>query len=514
MNKKTATIKILDEINIVVIGLTIDEYKHFYNKYGLLEKDYFFTARYKVGKWDGKCRLFSLTGKTSIHFVKDIIHDLKDFGYKIKVKDNRNPITWDVPLVDSDTFKEHGIILGEHQVKSINALLENRGGIGLAATGAGKSYILGALFSILNEYMGLKCLAIVPSLDLVEQTAKEIQQFGNKVGMYNATKKDLTKTHLVSTWQSLQNSPEIVDMYNAIIVDEAHGAKSSVLKTLLMQHASNALFIAGVTGTLPKHSTDLRKIKYVLGNVVSNVEGKYLIDKGWLANLNIHCFTVREDLTEQWDAWKHDNPKEAKRTSYKQFKEQFLDDYTAESKWIKRNHDRNLLIADLILRSTQAFGNSFVLVNGVSFGRKLSKLIPNSIFIDGNDASSIRKEIYDMYATKNDMIVIATFSLASTGLNIKRIFNLFLVDAGRSFIRTIQSIGRGLRKASDKDNVNVFDINSDLKYSKKHFSERKSFYKEKQYPYEETFIKYSSALPEISNKKKIDVDIYNETVVK
>ena len=66
-----------------------------------------------------------------------------------------------------------------------------------------------------------------------------------------------------------------------------------------------------------------------------------------------------------------------------------------------------------------------------------------------------------MFAEHNDVVVVSTFQLASTGLNIKRIFNLFLVDAGKSFIQIIQSIGRGLRKAKDKDRVRVYDVCND-----------------------------------------------------
>ena len=55
------------------------------------------------------------------------------------------------------------------------------------------------------------------------------------------------------------------------------------------------------------------------------------------------------------------------------------------------------------------------------------------------------------------------------------IFNLVLIEPGKSFVRVIQSIGRGIRKAKDKDFVNVFDITSTLKYSKKHLQKERNF---------------------------------------
>ena len=75
-------------------------------------------------------------------------------------------------------------------------------------------------------------------------------------------------------------------------------------------------------------------------------------------------------------------------------------------------------------------------------------------------------------------------------MNIKRIFNLFLIDAGKSFVEVIQSIGRGLRKGRDKNSVRVYDIHSDFKFSKRHAATRKKHYKTKNYPYKESSIEY------------------------
>jgi len=89
-------------------------------------------------------------------------------------------------------------------------------------------------------------------------------------------------------------------------------------------------------------------------------------------------------------------------------------------------------------------------------------------------------------------VVIATVNIASTGLNIKRIFNLMFIDVGKSFIRVIQSIGRGLRKAPDKDYVDVTDICTDLKYGKRHVRERIKFYTEAKYPHKKRKINYTN----------------------
>ena len=80
-------------------------------------------------------------------------------------------------------------------------------------------------------------------------------------------------------------------------------------------------------------------------------------------------------------------------------------------------------------------------------------------------------------------ITVATYGVAAVGINIPRIFNLILLEPGKSFVRVIQSIGRGVRKAEDKDFVQIWDVTSTAKFSKKHLTERKKFYKEANYPF-------------------------------
>lgn len=500
---KTATIKILDEINIAVIGLTVQEYKFFYDAFGIFDKDYIFKPEYKLGRWDGKIRLFTEAGKTSIHFSQRIIKDLKSLGYKIKLIDCRNPASFNVTPIHADSFKENGVELAKHQVDAVNALMENRGGIVLAATGAGKSYMIGSMSTVLFNECGYRTLVIVPTTNLVLQTADEIKIFHKSVGMYYGSEKNLNADIVVSTWQSLQNNPAIVSAFESVIIDEAHGAQSNVLYKLIGQYAKKAMFICGVTGTLPKHEAERSKITYVLGDVVYEVKSHALRDTGWLASSFIHAKVIVEDMLDEYERYL-EYTEDDKVLSYKKFKASYFPDYAAESNWIKANPTRRRYIASLIESTTEKSGNSFVLVNSVPYGKKLAKEIPNAIFVHGVDDVEVRKQIFELFSTNDDVIVIATYKLASTGINIKRIFNLFLLDAGKSFIQVIQSIGRGLRKAADKTSVSIYDISSDLKYATKHFNERKKFYVEEKHNFDIEKIKCDGR-DGIDNKDEIVV---------
>jgi superfamily II DNA or RNA helicase len=110
-------------------------------------------------------------------------------------------------------------------------------------------------------------------------------------------------------------------------------------------------------------------------------------------------------------------------------------------------------------------------------------MLPEATFISGQMKSTKRKELYKEINLAENAIMIATYGTTSTGISINRIFNLVLVEPGKSFVRVIQSIGRGLRKADDKDAVEIYDVASKCKFSNRHLLKRKKFYADVQYNY-------------------------------
>jgi superfamily II DNA or RNA helicase len=139
-------------------------------------------------------------------------------------------------------------------------------------------------------------------------------------------------------------------------------------------------------------------------------------------------------------------------------------------------------IADLIISQCATHGNTLVLVNSIPFGEKLASLIKGAVFLYGESPKDLRREHYEMFETQDDLIVIASSGIASTGISIDRVFCLMLIDAGKSFIKCIQSIGRGLRIGHDKDAVYVVDVHSKLKWARKHAKERQKHYADAGYP--------------------------------
>jgi superfamily II DNA or RNA helicase len=161
---------------------------------------------------------------------------------------------------------------------------------------------------------------------------------------------------------------------------------------------------------------------------------------------------------------------------------QAFTDYQSELKYLVTNKDRIDYIGKL-LNTVKQDGNTLILVDRISAGEMLQERIPGSVFVKGDVKLKDRKEAYDEINEGTNHVVIATYGVAAVGINIPRIFNLVLIEPGKSFVRVIQSIGRGVRKAKDKDFVQIWDITSTCKFAKRHLTQRKKFYKEAQYPF-------------------------------
>jgi superfamily II DNA or RNA helicase len=89
---------------------------------------------------------------------------------------------------------------------------------------------------------------------------------------------------------------------------------------------------------------------------------------------------------------------------------------------------------------------------------------------------------------QTNIICIAMASIFSTGINVKNLHYILFVSGGKSFIRTIQSIGRGLRLHKSKNKLVLLDFYDNMKYSSDHIEFRKEFYDDQQLDWKETEI--------------------------
>jgi superfamily II DNA or RNA helicase len=327
--------------------------------------------------------------------------------------------------------------------------------------------IITATLSKIFEKYG-RTLTIVPNKSLVEQTEEDFINCQLDVGVYYGDRKELNKTHTICTWQSLNSLDkktkdeavltlaEFLEGVNAVIVDEAHGISGDVLKKILTTNLSNAPIRIGLTGTVPKEKFNFEALRCSIGEVVNKITANELQERGVLSNCHVNVLQLID---------------------FKEFRT-----YPEENNYLVTDSDRIAWIAKKIEKISES-GNTLILVNRIETGKYLESVIPNSIFLSGDTKTKDRKEEYDKVKVEDNKIIIATYGIAAVGINITRVFNLVLLEPGKSFIRVIQSIGRGIRKGADKDHVEIWDIASTCKYSKRHLTERKRYYKEAKYDF-------------------------------
>jgi hypothetical protein len=320
----------------------------------------------------------------------------------------------------------------------------------------------------------------------VRQTEADYINLGLDVGVYFGDRKEHGKTHTICTWQSLNNMMkntkageaevpigDFIEGVVCVMVDEVHMAKADALKALMTGPFAHVPIRWGLTGTIPKEKFESQSLFVSIGPVIGKLSASELQDKGVLAQCHVNIVQLQDGVE--------------------------FSNYQSELKYLTENGQRLDAISELVSKIKET-GNTLILVDRISAGNELQRRLsdifsllkdaPDVVFVSGNTKIDDRREEYEDFATATNKVFIATYGVAAVGINIPRIFNLVLLEPGKSFVRVIQSIGRGIRKADDKDFVQIWDITSSCKFAKRHLTQRKAYYKEANYPFDVEKMKY------------------------
>ena len=476
---KTATLIVKDEVNVKIEGLELDTRRKLVNKFKYDVPYARYLPAVRLGRWDGKVSYFQLGGSTFVNLLPEILPVLEADRYDIELQDLREYRTnFDFEPVTAESYsdilwpKNHPaegqpVMMRDYQVEIVNRFLENPQSLQEIATGAGKTIMTAALSERVENYG--RSIVIVPNKSLVTQTEKDYRNMQLDVGVFYGDRKEFGCKHTICTWQSLNvllkntknqvaeiTISEFLEDVVAVIVDEVHMAKADALKTLLTGVMSHIPIRWGLTGTVPKEQFEFQSIHVSLGPVINQLSASELQDKGVLAQCHVNVVQLIDHV-------EHNN-------------------YQSELKYLLEEAGRLDTIAGLA-EEVNKTGNTLILVDRISAGTALQERLPDSVFISGSTKAGERQDHYDEVQISEGKIIIATYGVAAVGINIPRIFNLVLIEPGKSFVRVIQSIGRGIRKAEDKDHVQIWDITSTCKFAKRHLTKRKAFYKEANYPF-------------------------------
>lgn len=480
---KKCTILIKDEVNVKLEGLDPATRRKCSDKLKFFLPHAYHMPAFKLGRWDGTVRFCDVGGRTYLNLLDDLLPIIMSSGYEIDIDDRREHTTLEFDIIDDefwgDTCWPEGhpaegepIRLRDYQVDVVNKFLETPQALQEIATGAGKTIMTATLSKLVEKYG--RSIVIVPNKDLVRQTEEDYLNCGLDAGVYFGDRKDIGKTHTICTWQSLNsllkktkkgedNIMDFIEDVSCVIVDEVHQAKADVLKDLLTSVFARVPLRWGLTGTIPKTDHEFATIRASLGDIVNRLAAKELQDIGVLSNCHVNIVQTQET--------------------------QIYTDYQSELKFLLEDKKRQEYLANLIKEISQT-GNTLVLTGRINSGQALQELIPDADFVQGSMKSDDRKTAYKEINEATNSITIATYGVAAVGINIPRIFNMVLLEPGKSFVRVIQSIGRGVRVAKDKDFVQIWDLTSRCKFSKRHLTERKKFYKDAEYPFSIEKVKY------------------------
>lgn len=434
-----------------------------------------FTPAYKIGKWNGKIYLFNLSTKQIyLGLISKILAFAKEFGYSVDGYLGPDVIRTDTAKITSWTgsLDLRGTVPRDYQIAALEAAI-NSGGRSLiiSPTGSGKTWIAYLLY----RWYSKKTLVIVPTVGLCSQSSQDFIDYGcpDNIQVINEGKStDITCNLVFATWQSIFRMPkEWFRQFEMVIGDECHlfAAKSLVS---IMEKLDQCPLKFGMTGTLDDSKINGMILEGLFGPVFRTTTTAELIEKKVLSNFRIECLSITYPEME------------------KKFCKEFT--YAEELDYIVTHPKRNKLICNL---TQKLKGNTIVLFQFVEkHGKELYEMIKKSTnrpvyYISGEVKGEERERLRKLIETQNDVILVASVGTSSVGLNLISLTNIVFASPSKSKIRTLQSIGRVLRRSKTKTNAVLWDISDDLcwksrkNYTFRHFMERVKIYAREQFDY-------------------------------
>jgi len=438
-----------------------------------------FMPQYRSKYWDGKIRLFNLQ-KQEIYvgLLDKITSFCKRYDYEFEFENSKY---YGLPYEETESISYEGVKdyltriskykPRDYQIDGVTDALQKNRRLIISPTGSGKSLMIYAVTRYHVEHKR-STLIIVPTTSLVEQMYKDFVDYGwNVDGICHKiyAGKDLMSQNpvIISTWQSIYKLPkDWFNRFDVVIGDEAHQFKSKSLVSI-MTKLYDTKYRYGFTGTLDGTQTHKWVLEGLFGPSYKIVNTKELQEKGYLATLNIRVLLLKHD------------PKK-------------FDTYQDEIEYIIGHEKRNKFIKNLVL---DLKGNTLVLYSRVATHGEVLYDIINKVerkifFVHGGVDVEERESVRRITEEEDNAIIIASFGTFSTGINIKNLHNVIFASPSKSRIRTLQSIGRVLRKSKDKLNATLYDIADDCKkgskqnYTLNHLIERIKYYNEEKFSYE------------------------------
>ena len=434
------------------------------------------SALYSAEEWNVKLTdssFFYIYGKSLNQFEKlwhsneaiELTQDFIDEYEKYKKSINAQN-TFDYRKTKIE--QENEFVPNSMQKRVLGKLKEtrengNKKGLVISATGTGKTYLAAMdikqffeinsntenkLFEInKSKTSNIKFLFIAHREELLENAinvfSKILKIDKNEFGRIYGGLKEIDKNIIFASIQSLRNcynefKPSFFDY---VIVDEFHHSMSdSYLKTLSY---FNPKFLLGLTAT-PKRMDGKDILSLCYYNVVDEIGIKEALEEDLI--VPFHYFGVN-DYTINYDNIPYKNGKYNEKILLENLLLNTRTDYIVE-KINKFGFDGDELSAVAFCQNIE---------HAFFMKEKFSKKGYKSAVITANTSSNERSEILEKFKNKK-IEILCVVDILNEGIDIPTINLLLFLRPTMSSTIFIQQIGRGLRKAKNKDFVTIIDF--------------------------------------------------------
>ncbi len=323
----------------------------------------------------------------------------------------------------------------------------------ISATGTGKTY---ASAFAMRELGFKRVLFLVHRATLAVQAKNSYQRvFGNSVsfGLVGAGHHEYDKDYVFATVETLNKDAHLQnykqDEFDCIILDEAHHSSANTYKKV-MNYFNPRLFL-GMTATPDKRNdNDINDYIYEIFNhqIAYEIRLQQAMEEDLLCPF--HYFGIT-DLSVVQDA-------KSKVLSEEDFNQLVCDERVKH-----------------ILEQSQYYGYSGERIKGLIFcsrnkecielSKKFNELGYRTVALSGADSEEVRQNAFERLAMNEDgsdcdepLDYIFSVDILNEGVDIVEVNQVIMLRPTQSPIVFIQQLGRGLRKAKDKEYVVILDF--------------------------------------------------------
>jgi len=434
---------------------------------------YFDKRAGKFVHWDGRKHLLTQRMVFPTGLLQRVLDFFKLNDVEVEIEDKRKP-------VDSQPeIKVRGFKPRPYQQAALDMAISAGRGIIRIGTGGGKTKCAAMIAAKYN----VPTMIYVIGKDLLYQFHKETEEaLGQKIGIIGDGHCDIKHINVCSIWTAITAfglkskvslddedwAPDIVpvetkqkeairkaiEKANLSIYDEAHFLATETLQSIF-KASKQCRYHFGLSGTDWRDDGADLLLESVCGRRIYNMPSSRLIEDNFLVPPKIVLFEV-PPLMEELPA------------NYS----------TVYSRYITKNDIRNAMIEDAARKLIKRGRKVLILVRYISHGKDLADRLSDIplFFVNGEVDGETRQEVKKSFEAGYLKCLIAS-SVFDIGVDIPSLDALILAGGGKSTVRTLQRVGRVIRKNPDKKNALVVDFIDNAKYLDKHSATRIAVYK-------------------------------------